>query len=346
MKPRMAIPTVIYNSVDMKEILNDRLEAFSYVDEASGSSDTISITLENADKKWLNEWFPEKGDKIMAYINKLNWEKQDENQGLYCGSFMVDDFDFSGRPLTVNIKGISSPRDEGFASTKRSKVWEQTNLKSVASEIASRSGISLTYDADDIPIKVIEQNEQVDSDFLKKLCDKYGLAMKTYANKIVIYDIAKYDKKDAIITIDESEMIDWSFKSTITGTYTGGKMQYTDAKTNKEYVVTVGDSKRLLEVNEKADSLEDARKQIVSKVNTANREEKTMSITIMAKDGVVATSNVAITGLGKADGKYSIDKVTHDLGSNYTMKLELKGIGGNIDGTKFSISENRKSKRS
>lgn len=346
MKPRMAIPTVIYNSVDMKEILNSKLESFSYVDEASGSSDTISIALENADKKWLNEWFPEKGDKIMAYINKLNWEKENENQGFYCGAFMVDDFDFSGRPLTVSIKGISSPRSEGFASTKRSKVWEKTNLKSIASEVAGRSGIALTYDADDIAIKVIEQNEQVDSEFLKNLCDKYGLAMKTYANKIVIYDIAKYDNKKEVLTIDESEMIEWSFKSTLTGTYTGGKMQYTDAKTNKEYIVVVGNSKRLLEVNEKADSLEDARKQIVSKVNTANREEKTMSITIMAKDGVVATSNVMITGLGKANGKYSIDKVTHELGSNYTMKLELKGIGGNIDGTKFSISQNRESKRS
>ena len=344
MKPRRAIPTVIYNSVDMQEILNDRLESFSYVDEASGASDTISISLDNKDKKWLNEWYPEKGDKITAYINKKNWAKEGDNSQFLCGVFLLDDFDLSGRPLTINLKGISSPRDEGFASTKRSKVWEKVTLRKIATEVASRSGLKLEYDAVEINIKTIEQNEQTDSEFLKKLCETYGLAMKTYSNKIIIYDVIAYDKKVSVVTIDESDMIDWSFNSTLTGTYTGGKMQYTDAETGEDYIVTVGSGTRLLEVNEKADSRDDALKQITSKVNLANRGESTMSITIMANSDIAASSNVEITGLGKANGKYSVEKVTHDLGSNYTMKLELKSIGGTIDGTKFSINKSGKDK--
>lgn len=61
----------------------------------------------------------------------------------------------------------------------------------------------------------MEQKDQADSSFLLSLCEKYGLGMKTYNHKAVIFDIVMYEKKDSVLTMDESDMSAWSYNDTI-----------------------------------------------------------------------------------------------------------------------------------
>ena len=55
--------------------------------------------------------------------------------------------------------------------------------------------------------------------------------MKVYNNKVVIFDIVKQERKDAVLVIREEDTKAWSFNTTIDGTYTGVNLDYTDPAT-------------------------------------------------------------------------------------------------------------------
>ena len=185
----------------------------------------------------------------------------------------------------------------------------------------------------------MEQNKQPDSAFLYALCEKYGLAMKVYNKKIVIFDIVSYEAKKEVLTINEKDMLNWSYNTTIDGTYTGVKLSYTDPDSDKTISVKVGSGSRWYEMDSQASSKYDAELQATAKVNAANREIETMTITIRANTNLVASQCVKITGLGNANGKYYIDKIKHSVGNGYTMQLTLHKV-------QSAIGEKESSKKS
>ena len=53
---RKAVPSLSFNGKNVNTSLADYLKSVSYEDVASGNSDAISITLQNIDQKWMNQW--------------------------------------------------------------------------------------------------------------------------------------------------------------------------------------------------------------------------------------------------------------------------------------------------
>ena len=62
MKPRKTSLGITYKGSNLKGTIDKYIKSFSYTDVASGESDSISVSLHNIDKKWINEYMPEKGD--------------------------------------------------------------------------------------------------------------------------------------------------------------------------------------------------------------------------------------------------------------------------------------------
>ncbi len=328
MQGRKASVIITYNGKNVTTKLSEFLESFSYTDVASGESDSISIKLSNIDKKWLGAWFPAKGDKLTVSTKLVNWSKKGEKK-FKCGEFTLDEFSFSGRPLVADLGALSLPINESFKTTERNKTYKKVTIEEIAKEIAKRANVKLVYDAARIDIETIEQSQN-DCDFLYDLCEKYGLGMKVYSLKIIIFDESKYEKKRSVTTINETDMNSWSYDTSTNKTYTAAKISYTNPKTKKDVSITVGEGKRVLKISEKADSKADAEKIAKAKINNANKKMTTMRITIQANPKIVATSNVTIKGLGKLNGKYAVDKVVHSIGSGYTMTLTLRLIQNRI----------------
>lgn len=326
-EPRITKVSIDYNGKKLKDKINDYIESFSYTDVASGESDSISVSLHNIDKKWLNEYMPEKGDSITSNIIIKNWIKDGDKKTFKCGSFTIDDISFSGRPLSGIIGAVSVPADADFMSTKRTKTWRNVTIKEIASEIAKNAGITLYYEASSIKISELEQDNN-DSSFLYSLCQKYGLAMKVFNNKLIIFDEARYEAKNPVATIDETDIKgSWNYNTTILGSYTGARISYTDPDSDETITVQVGSEGRMYEFNSQADSKYDAELQATAKVNQANRSITTMTIKIMANTAIVATSVIEITGLGKINGMYYVEKVKHTVSSSgYDMSLTLHKI--------------------
>lgn len=308
------------------KVMAKYIESFEYIDPASDENDEVRITLHNVNYKWIRQ-MPNRKDKLTAKIVVSNWKKQGKKI-FDCGTFCIDDFTHTGPELTTEIQGVSVPEGNAFRSTSRNKTWKKVTLNQIASGICAKYGMSLSYSGPAIKFTVIEQSNETDCSFIKKLCNDYALGIKVYKGKLVIYDKAVYEAKPAAVTIDAYKMQEWTYNETLIGTYTGAEIKYTTGKDDKEMTCKVGSGKRVLFINEKVDSLADAQLKACGKANTENEKAVTMSITMMGNPVIAAGITVKIKGLYKIDGKYFVDKVTHkiDAESAYTMDLELHKV--------------------
>ena len=125
---RKAVPSLSFNGQNVSTKLADYLESVSCEDVASGSSDSIDITLHNIDMKWMNQWYPTKGDRISGSITFQDWNKDGEHLKLDCGTFILDEVKFSGGPLKVSLGGVAIPANESFKVRERTKTWKNRRI--------------------------------------------------------------------------------------------------------------------------------------------------------------------------------------------------------------------------
>lgn len=319
--------TIVYNGVDAWEQLEDDLERFTYVDSVD-ESDKISLTLSDRDLKWSRAWAPKGGDIISPHIQLENWTYEGERAGLVCGSFVVDDFSFEAPPVRGSINGVSAPVNTNFKETPNTKTWEAVSVRLVAEEIAARYGMALAYDVSfDIPISKMEQSKQPDSTFLKNLCEKYGLGMKVYANRLVIWDYGTYFEKEPGIELTPEQVSRWSYQNTMQGVYTGVEVSYTGPNSKKTITVVEGTTERLYRTTQRADNEADARLIAKGALIKANRKAETMQITMPPVLGILAANTIRLKNFGSMDGTYFVEKVTHTIArAAYTMQLTLNRI--------------------
>lgn len=329
---RKAVPSLSFNGQNVSTKLADYLESVSCEDVASGSSDSIDITLHNIDMKWMNQWYPTKGDRISGSITFQDWNKDGEHLKLDCGTFILDEVKFSGGPLKVSLGGVAIPANESFKVRERTKTWKNVTIKNIAKEIAKRYGLSLSYSGPTITIASIEQSDKTDSAFLYDLCKKYGLSMKVFNNKIVVYDQTQQEKKAASATITRDSFIDdeWEYTDSIEGTYTGARISYKSGEDNEEISVYLGlkaenaAGSRVLNITEVADDYDAAYYMAAAQVNQSNEQATTISGKIWPNPKICAGICVTISGMGKANGKYFVDKSTVEVSdSRTTQSVEL-----------------------
>lgn len=329
---RRCLPAVKFNGKSVSKFINDYVEKVVYDDVASGDSDTLTLQLHNVDMIWLKSWFPVKGDRVTVGLMFYNWYTEGKNRILVCGDFLLDQANPKGGPLTENLDCISLPTNTAINSTKRTKTWKEVTTKQIAAEIAAKYSLTLLYDAPEYTISSLEQTTKTDSAFLYDICKDYGLGMKLYNNRIVIYGKSDYEKKKAAAVLNRSSFIDdnWEIVDTLTGTYTGAKASYKNSKTGKTVSVYVGlvaedDPKaRTYSISEQFNDATDARIKAAAKVNLENEKACTLSGTITARPEIVAGMTVKVEGFGKYSGKYFVDEVkttVSDSGTSQDISL-------------------------
>ena len=332
-KARFAEVSIIYESVDITRDIAPFLTSFTYNDNASDKADDISITLEDRKRLWLNDWFPTKGDKIVAAIILHDWHKTNDVQTLPCGAFEVDSVDCSGPPTVINIKAISTLISKPMKSEAHTKAWENVRLSTIAGDIANKNGLNLFCDCEsDYYFSRKDQVEISDLEFLNALCHDYGVNVKVTDKQLVLYSRDTYEAKGAIDVLEfgDEKLLRWQFSSKATGIYKAARLQYHDPVKNKNIDVTIKadgqaeGSNRVLMINVKAESTDDAKKICEERLKAANSKEITGSVSLMGDLRYVGGSNVDIKGFGAFDGKYLIESATHSLaGSGYTTNIKL-----------------------
>lgn len=331
--PRRVTPDLSFNGKDVKKVLSDYMKSLEFADIASGESDTIKLTLQNISMKWLSSWYPKKGDKIKGSLQFVNWAKAGITKNLPLGTFILDEIGYRGGPLEASFAGLAMPAASSFRTRSRTKTWKKITIRQIAKRICKRYKLKLVYSAKQIKLGSYEQSKKDDSAFLYELCEKYGLGMKAFAGKIIIFDKGRYERKAPIATINRESFVDddWEFTDTLTGTYTGASFAYKTSKKKKKTLQGyIGFKKkgakgnRTLKITEQMSSLKDGKRKAAAEVNKANEAATTITGTIWPNPKIIATATVTVKGLGKANGKYYVDKTTYNITANgIEQKVEM-----------------------
>ena len=329
---RWAEVLINYEGKDISKDIAPFLLSFTYTDNASDKADDISFSLEDRQRLWLDDWFPAKGDKVRASIIVHDWDYANETDLLPCGAFEVDQITCSGPPNVVTIKAISTLVSKPMRQEKHTKAWENISLSLIAGDIASKNGLKLFWDSTEDP--VFERRDQVeksDLEFLQGLAKDYGVKVKVTDTQLVCYNGEDYEIKTPVaeLSFGDKKLINWNFSSKAAGTYKAARLIYHDPVKNTKIDVTeqtedgTEGTGRTLIINQKADTIADAKKIAKKRLEDANRKEITGSLTLMGDLRFVGGSNITISGFGSFDGQYIIEKATHSIGSSYTTKIDL-----------------------
>lgn len=326
-----------YNGKNATEVITDDEEAFTWTDCASGEADTISLTLNNRNLKWLKSgWFPRSTDYIKMSIQVEHWKKQSDNRKVYCGKFAIDELEASGFPEIVNINGISIPIQTAFNVTPRNKTYKKTSLRAILAEIAGRAGVSLVFSGENHKVDEIAQDGRTDMEFAFSLSSDYDLGMKVYNDKLVIYNQTDYEKRKKSFIIDRSDLGEsdaYHIHRAITKTYDGVKLQYQnkhDKNITYKYVVPGKPGNRILFLSTSADSHADAEKKAKAKLAANLRQVVTASFRVMGDPKYQACKVFELTGFGEFNGRYFIDKVVHSKSGAYYTSIECHKCVTNI----------------
>lgn len=328
-----------YNGFDLTIDLDDELIDFTYNDAAPGSLDDLQITLQDRERKWQSpEWIPMQGDRIKAEIRTFNWEKDGEKKKLPLGHFEVDTFEYSGPPDTVSIKAVSLPVSSSIRQEKRTKAWEKVTLKSIAAEVAKKSGLKLVYSAPDNPsYDRLDQMEQSDLGFLNDTAIAEGIGVKVVSKQLVLFDEFEYEKKKpvATLTIGKDNVLSYQFSwSSSDASYVACEVSYTKPKDKKTYKAIYKPPKApklgpTLKVKEQVDSEAAALRKAMMSLREKNKESGKASFSLVGDIRLAAGVTVQIEGAGWFDGRYLIESASHKIGSGgYTTDVEVRMVMG------------------
>lgn len=328
-----------YNGVGLSlDIAKDAFD-FTYTDAAPGSLDDISISLQDKDRLWQSpEWAPLQGDKIKAEIRTINWSKPGEVSKLPLGSFEVDSFTFSGPPDAVSIKAVSLPIAANIRQEKRTKAWEKVTLKTIAAEVAKKSGLKLNYlIKETFSYDRLDQTDQSDIEFLSEQAKSEGVAIKVTGGQLVLFDEFEYEKAPPVLTLTRGtdNILSYEFGwSAAYATYIACEISYTQAKSNKTIKATykppgapsIGP---ILKINEQASSQAEAMRKAKKALREKNKEMSAARLTLVGDVRLAAGVTIMIEGFGNFDGKYLVVSATHQLGSGgYTTDIEIRQVLG------------------
>lgn len=337
---------VSINGHPVADKTNPYLLSFTYTDNAHGKADEIQISLHDRDGFWRGAWKPAKGDPVEAALVCTDWEEPGQVLVLPCGSFKVDEIEFSGPPDLVNIKCISSTLTTQFRDSQKTRGWENSTFQAVAGQIAGENGLALMYSGDPLPFKRLDQRNMSDLSFVFSQADKFALNCKCHDGMLIIQDAESAEAAGAMLSIPRTGNMyspkRYSYKDSSAATrYTDAKAAYTDPKTGKTHTGSAvannlgkGSGAKTLTLQERVESAGEAIRLSKAKLHNANTKEQTASIECMGCPYMVAGKTIDLIDFGDFSGKYFIKTATHKLGggSAYTTSLELTK-GASASGT-------------
>ena len=357
--PRKARVSLVYKPKKGKKrnaaSMAEYMEGFSFEENADGEADVISLELTASDNRFGAKWKPRKGDTIMATLVTDGWDKEGKAVKRKCGRYFIDTVTIEGPEYACKIEGTSVPEYSAFRAKVRNQkyAWladedakkekyrkaQNVKLKKVAEEIAKRRHMKLRYSGYNPTLKKAEQGGEPDCDFLTELCQKYGQGIKVTSGKIVIYSKAAQEKKSPKVTLNLKNAKEWQYETTTLGSYLGGSCDYSDRKketvngreqwVEKKKTVKVGKKKgvRILKSSGQEASVKLAQVAAAAAVDAQNEGCETLTATVMGNFGLAAGNTAKVTGAGRVNGKYYIDKATHTLsGDGYETEVEMHKV--------------------
>lgn len=260
---RQARPMLLVGGVDIiAGVSGEHIMAFSYTDNTTDNADGIELALADPNRRWLETYMPEEGIECEARIAISSWRNPADRRVLECGTFWIDEIDFSGPPNVIKIKGNSAPVTKGIKDTKKNKAWNSADIQTVGKAIAAENDLTFVYDVQQAPVTVkrTDQVDKSDLEYFRNKCKDAGLSLKIYKKQLVVYNEKEYEARDPSFTFayGSGNLLSWDFALRLADVYAEAEASYINPETGKLTKVKVSPknvpkTKAKLSVNERLD---------------------------------------------------------------------------------------------
>ncbi len=331
---RRARLELVYQEKDISRDITPYFTSFSFTDNSEGKADDVKLTLEDTRHLWQGAWFPGKGDIIRASIVCENWERPGDNRSLNCGSFSVDEIDLQGPPDAVSLGGVSSFTTTALRRETKNRAWENSNLETIAGDIAKDNSMELFYEGPVINFKRKDQRGKSDLAFLQSLATESGLSVKISDSRLILFDGKKLEAAPPVTTIRRRDALKrFSLKTKAHDVFKACQVTYWDPeeKAEKKFLYTPpGESAsgQILKINTRVESIQEAIDRAKKQLREKNRFEVAGSLTVMGNPLFQAGFTIDMEGFGKFDGRFFIDTARHDLSGSggYSTDLTIRKV--------------------
>lgn len=321
-----------YNNQYISTEIAPFITELSFSDNFVGTPDSISISLGDRDRNWMGSWMPKKGAAlVISLLISKDWG-QAISSTRKLGYFEVDNLSVTGPPHKVTVHGLSIPETSSLRGEEKSRSWQNTNLKKVVQDIASKNKLNVYFDAQETPTyERLDQTKETDYDFLKRVCNDAGFALKIANNSISVFDEVKYETSTIVDILERTDprVKSYSGDDTFDNLYRSCTVKYTDPKKKKTLTYTFTPSNppqtnKVLVVNEEVTSQASAMRMAKKHLRSANKEGTKVSLKMTGFLTYYAGQTINIKGFGQFDGKYIITSISGRVGKGSETSLELR----------------------
>lgn len=321
--------TVLYNNKNITKDISDHLVQLTYADKVAGESDELELQLEDADLLWQNDWYPEKGAKLSCIIEQDGYR-------LNCGEFTIDEIENTGDNSSgdiVTVKGLAAPITKKMR-TKRSSAHENKTLREIANTIAAKHGFTVTGKIENIVINRATQYDETDLHFLHRIAGDFGYVFSVRSGMLIFTSVYELEGKPHILTIDKTELTQWSLKDKTTNVFKKATVKYHNPVKNEvvsadtDNTDTEFSKDDTIDIKTKAENSDQAIAKSKAALHKHNSHEKSGSVSMPGNTLIVSGINFELTGMGHLSGVQHVLTSTHtiDRSGGYVTNGEIKAV--------------------
>ena len=319
--------TLLYNNKDITTDISAYVIGISYTDKVTGESDELEISLEDADGRWINGWYPEKKSQLQVTIRSAG--KQ-----LNCGTFEIDEIGYSSSTGgdIFTIKALAAGISKAMR-TKRSYAHEDKSLREIANTVAGSLGLTLAGNVQNITIHRVHQYRETGLSFLNRIGADYGYVFSVRDKQLVFTYYEDLENRSASLILRKSSLTGCDLKDTTNKTFKAARTRHHDplSKEQIEYVQSLPDetdSDDDLELHSRVENKQQAEKKTKYALYKGNTEGVGGDINMPGNLLLVAGNNLQLADLGAFNGTYHILESTHniDRDGSYTSGANIKRV--------------------
>lgn len=318
------------NGRDITGTTTGLLKSLNVTDEAGYESDTLEVTLTDADP--LNPIdFPPTGAELEVWLGY-------QETGLQrMGLFVVDEIEVSGWPGEMTIRARAAPyeKSKGGKSdlqTQKSRAWPKgTKLGDMVAKIAKEHGLQPAVAASlkAVALPQFDQTDESDLSFLVRVGRKYDAAVKPGGGKLSV--AKRGESKTAsgedmpIVSLAAQNCTRWSMNQSTRDTEGTVVAYYHDRGAAKRETVTVGSGDPVRRLRHNYPDQASAEKAAQGELDKRDRRKNKISLTMPGDPRLTAEAKLALSGFRPGvPTEWLITRVVHQFttGGGYSCDVE------------------------
>lgn len=189
------------------------------VDETS-VPDTLSITLRNPDGRFLDAWYPSKGDILKAGVRY-------QDSTWMWGVFEIDDIKFRFAPDELIIGANAAKLARGDLDKAQSRAFDNIALSALLNIVANEAGMNSVLTGEDVTLIRVDQQAESSMSMIKRLASLYGLPVNIKSGTLYM-GIPKGIAPLTLSVTDRNRIQKLDLPEVVRGQYTAVKIDYYD----------------------------------------------------------------------------------------------------------------------